>query len=226
VPDLLLPDLWLPFLGLIILLTLTPGPDMVLVLRNGVRGGSSMAWATGLGCCTGIAVHAVAATVGLSAVLAASAVAYTTVKLAGAAYLVWLGVTALVNSFRGDLRHGLPATGAGSNGNGDGEAAPALDTRTAFRQGLVSNLLNPKIAILFLTLLPQFVADGEPRVLTTAELAATFVLVGLTFMRVFSLAIGSVQRLLSRERLAIWIERITGTALAAIGLAVALEDRS
>lgn len=78
-----MPELLFPYLGLIVVLTITPGPDMLLVLRNGLRAGAPLAWATGVGCCTGIAIHAVAATLGLSALLAASATAFTAVKLAG-----------------------------------------------------------------------------------------------------------------------------------------------
>src|SRR5918999_5207186 len=96
-----MPDLLLPYLGVIAVLTITPGPDMVLVLRNGIRGGPGAAWATGLGCCAGIAVHAALAVLGLSAILAASSEAFTVVKLAGAAYLVFLGAQALWGTFRG-----------------------------------------------------------------------------------------------------------------------------
>lgn len=106
----------------------------------------------------------------------------------------------------------------------DQPAAP-LGRGAAFRQGLLSNLLNPKIAVLFLSVLPQFVAPDEPRLLTTAVLAATFVLVGLTFMRLFSLAIGRIARIVSRDWVGIWIERVSGTLLAAIGVAVALDRR-
>lgn len=213
-----MPDLLLPYVALIALLTLTPGPDMLLVLRNGLRGGSSAAWATGVGCCSGIAIHAVAATIGLSALLAASAEAFTVLKLTGAAYLVYLGVTSIAATFR-DRDDGLAALARA-------EVTPSsVSSRQAFRQGLLSNLLNPKIAILFLTLLPQFVAAGEPRVQTTAILAATFVAIGLLFMRLFSLAVGSLARLLRRGRIGPWIERVTGGLLVAIGLGVALERR-
>jgi threonine/homoserine/homoserine lactone efflux protein len=219
-----MPDLLLPYVGLIVLLTVTPGPDMLLVLRNGLRGGSALAWATGVGCCAGIALHAVAATLGLSAILAASAEAFTVVKLAGAAYLIWLGVTTVVATFggRGRDRESLAEL---ARAGGAGPSPGRLDRRTAFRQGLLSNLLNPKIAILFLTLLPQFIIAGEPRVRTTAMLAATFVVIGLAFMRVFSLAVGTIARVLQRGWVGIWIERLTGTLLAAIGVGVALEER-
>ena len=147
-----MPALLLPFLGFVALLTVTPGPDMLLVLRTGLRAGGRVAWYTGLGCCAGIATHATAAVLGLSALLAASASAYAVVRLAGAAYLLYLGVRMLLSA----LRPGEPAADPAAGG-------PAGLTRAAaFRQGLFTNLLNPKIALLFLTLLPQFVAAASP----------------------------------------------------------------
>jgi threonine/homoserine/homoserine lactone efflux protein len=204
-----MPDLLLPYLGVIVVLTITPGPDMVLVLRNGIRGGSAAAWATGLGCCTGIAVHAALAVLGLSAILAASSEAFTVVKLAGAAYLVFLGIQAIVGSGRVLAGHDDAPRPAGS----------------PYRQGLLTNLLNPKIALLFLTLLPQFVANGEPRVATTAVLAAVFLASAVAWWRAFSLLVGPLGRFLSRPRVVAWFERGTGALLVAIGVRVAFERR-
>jgi len=205
-----------PFLVVVSVMTVTPGPDMALVLRNGMRGGSRAAWWTGLGCCTGIAVHATAAVVGLSALLAASATAFTVVKLAGAAYLVYLGASALWRS-RGTAAAPAPAAEA--------EAPSETGRLPAFRQGLVSNLLNPKIALIFLTLLPQFVSAGEPAVSTTAVLAAVILALAVLWWRVFSLAVGALGRVLSRQRVRTVFERVTGAVLIALGLRVALTDR-
>ena len=109
-----MPDLLAPYLAVIAVLTITPGPDMLLVLRNGVRDGSAAAWATGLGCCTGIAVHATLAVLGLSAILAASSEALPAVQLAGAAYLVVLGVQAIVRSHGAEVVRERPSRGGGS----------------------------------------------------------------------------------------------------------------
>lgn len=207
-----MPQQLLPFLLVVAVLTVTPGPDMALVLRNGVRGGSRLAWWTGLGCCSGIAVHATAAVVGLSALLAASAEAYTVVRLAGAAYLVYLGATALWHARRGGPAPS-PEVGAG----------PPLSRATAYRQGVLSNILNPKIALLFLTLLPQFVSPQEPRLATSAALAGAFLVLAVLWWRVFSLGVGALGRFLSRERVRLWFERVTGVVLVALGLRVALE---
>jgi threonine/homoserine/homoserine lactone efflux protein len=215
------PDLYLPFIGLIVLLTITPGPDMLLVLRNGLRGGSPVAWATGLGCCSGIAIHAVAATLGLSALIAASAEAFTVLKIAGALYLIWLGASAIASTLGSRRDSATRLSELARSGGLGGE----VDRRTAYRQGLMSNLLNPKIAVLFVTLLPQFVASGEPRAETTAILAVTFVAIGLLWMRILSLLIGPVARLLRRSAVGTWVERVTGALLVGIGVGVALEQR-
>lgn len=204
-----MPEQLLPFLAVALILTLTPGPDMALVLRNGVRGGARAAWWTGLGCCLGISAYAAASAVGLAAVLAASATAFTIVKIVGAVYLVYLGGTALWHARRRPVAE-------------IEEAAPALDPGTAFRQGLVSNLLNPKIALIFLTLIPQFVSPGEPALPTTAALAGAFLLLAVLWWRVFSLAVGVLGRLLARDGVRTFVERLTGVVLIGLGLRVAL----
>lgn len=206
-----MPQQLLPFLLVVAVLTVTPGPDMALVLRNGVRGGVRLAWWTGLGCCAGIAVHATAAVIGLSALLAASAAAFTVVKLAGAAYLVYLGVAALWSTRRKDSAEVVDVTPQ--------PTGPA----TAFRQGVLSNVLNPKIALLFLTLLPQFIGAGEPRMETSAVLAAVFLAFAVLWWRVFTLLVAVLGRVLSNQRVRTTFERVTGAVLIALGVRVALE---
>jgi threonine/homoserine/homoserine lactone efflux protein len=208
------PTLLIPFLVVVAVLTVTPGPDMALVLRNGVRGGVPAAWWTGLGCCAGIAVHATAAVIGLSAILAASATAFTVVKLAGAAYLIYLGLAALWHTRRKSSDAVQPAP-----------APPTEERGSAFRQGLVTNLLNPKIALLFLTLIPQFVSPGEPVLATTAALAAVFLGLAVLWWRLFSLAVAPLGRVLSRERVRRAFDRLTGVVLVGLGLRVAFSDR-
>lgn len=210
----------MPFLGMVAVLTVTPGPDMLLVLRNGLRGGPQVAWFTGLGCCLGIAGHATAAVLGLSAVLAASAGAYMVVKTVGAIYLAYLGLKLLRSAFRPDPGE--------AEAEADDKPAPAAATATttsgeAFRQGLLTNLLNPKIALLFLTLLPQFVGSDEPRLRTTATLAVVFLAIAVCWWRAFSLLLGPVARLLRRPRTRQRLDAVAGTLLVGIGVKVALE---
>jgi len=138
-------DQLLPFVAASVLITVVPGADMALVTRQVLIGGTRLAQQTVWGNVTGICVHGVALAVGLSAVIVASAAAYTTVKLAGAAYLLWLGVQALRSARRGVY------------GPAGGEARPLPSRRRAYTQGLISTVLNPKPALFFLTFLPQFV---------------------------------------------------------------------
>lgn len=208
-----MPAQLLPFLLLAVLITIAPGPDMALGLRNSLRGGTTAMWWTGLGCSSGVLVHATASVIGLSALLAASAAAYTAVKIAGAAYLVWLGATTLWKSWR-DRNEPVAAPELAT-------ASTDITRRSAFRQGMVSNLLNPKIAVMFLTLLPQFVSPGEPRMTTTAALALAFLAVGLTWWRLTSWLVGSLRRVLTRHRVRLILERVTGTVMVALGLRVA-----
>lgn len=207
-----MPDLLVPFLVAVAVLTITPGPDMLLVLRNGLQSGPRIGWLTGLGCCVGIATHAGAAVLGLSAILAASATAYSIVKIAGAAYLLYLAVTMLRSAWRPKKSR---------------VAAEPRTSRTgsaAFRQGLLTNLLNPKIALLFLTLLPQFVADGEPRLATTATLAAIFLGTAFVWWRVFSLALGPISRVLNGRRMRRAIDAVAGSILGVVGIRVAIDS--
>ncbi|MGI5328345.1 LysE family translocator [Actinomadura nitritigenes] len=212
-----MPTQMLQFLAVVAVLIITPGPDMALVLRNGAKGGAGAAWFTGLGCCVGIAVHAGTAVVGLSALLAATATAFTAVKLAGAAYLVYLGASALWHT-----------RGRRLQGQAEPAAEPSPDAvvpgrGAAFRQGVLSNLLNPKIALLFLTLIPQFIAPDEPRLATTAVLAVTFLLIAAAWWSTFSLLVGALGRALRRPRVRLLLERFTGAVLVALGLRVAMD---
>lgn len=206
----------MPFLLVAIVITIIPGPDMALGLRNSLRAGMSGMWWTGLGCCAGVLGHAVLTVAGLSAVLAASATAYLAVKIAGAIYLVWLGASTLWKSWRD--RHQHPHEPAVEQFG----AAEPLTHRAAFRQGMVSNLLNPKIILLFLTLLPQFISPGEPRALTSLQLALAFLLVGLTYWRLSSWLVGGLRKLLDRRSVRIGLERVMGVVMLGFGLRVAL----
>jgi threonine/homoserine/homoserine lactone efflux protein len=145
--------------------------------------------------------------------LAASAVAFTVVKLLGAAYLLYLGATALWHARRGTARNAAPTE----------VSAVPLERRAAFKQGMWSNLLNPKIALIFVTLLPQFVGDGEPRLTTTAELAVVFIALAVLWWRLFSLLVAALGAYLSKARVRTVFERITGTVLIGLGLRVAFE---
>ncbi|HEU4656096.1 MAG TPA: LysE family translocator [Capillimicrobium sp.] len=197
---------YVAFLALAALLTVTPGPDMAIVTRSALDGGVRAAVRTTLGINAGLLAWALAAALGVAAVLAASAEAFTALKLAGAAYLVWLGIQALRRSRR------LPA------------ATPAPPCR-AFRDGLVANLLNPKIGVFYATVLPQFVVPGRSVVLQSVALALAHNLMGLLWLPAYARVVVWAGDVLRRPRVRRALDRVTGTALIGLGAAVALERR-
>jgi threonine/homoserine/homoserine lactone efflux protein len=203
-------DALLPFLVASILVTVIPGADMALITRQVLVGGPRLAQRTVFGNLCGICVHGFALAVGLSALLVASATAYTVVKLAGAAYLILLGVQALLASRR------PPPAGA---------APPAGAPRRAFLQGLISTVLNPKPAIFFLTFLPQFVDRDQAVLPQTLTLAAIHVVVGLVWLTAYARLVHRARTLLTAPRVKAWLERTTGAVLIAFGLRVAVERR-
>lgn len=205
----------LPFLVGSILVTVVPGADMALVMRQVFVGGTALAQWTIFGNLTGLVIHAVALAIGLSALLVASADAYTVVKVAGAAYLVFLGIQALLSARR-----------AGS-ADESGVTLPARvpSMRTAYVQGLVSTVLNPKPALLFLTYLPQFVDESRQVLPQIAFLAGVHIVVGLIWMTLYAHLVQRAHRTLTRGDVRRWLEGATGVVLIALGLRVALERR-
>jgi threonine/homoserine/homoserine lactone efflux protein len=141
-------DRLLAFIGVSVAVVVVPGPDMALVARNVLRNGRAAGFATSAGICTGILVWAVAAALGVSTLLATSAIAFTALKLAGAAYLVYLGIATLLT------RDASVQVGAGERS--------ALQWHRAWLQGLLSAMLNPKLGVFFLTLLPPVPRARRP----------------------------------------------------------------
>lgn len=208
-------DDFLLFLGGSILVTVVPGADMALVMRQVFVGGTALAQRTIFGNLTGLVVHAAALAIGLSALLLASAEAFTVVKVAGAAYLVYLGVQALRSA-----RHaGAPLA----------EGAPAVSRvpsmRTAYLQGLISTVLNPKPALLFIGFVPQFVDASRPVLPQIAFLAGVHILVGLIWMTLYAHLVARAHRTLTRSDVRRWLETATGVVLIGLGLRLALEER-
>jgi RhtB (resistance to homoserine/threonine) family protein len=203
----------LAFVGVAAVIVVVPGPDMALVLRNGLQGGRRAALATALGIDAGLVVWALAAALGIAALLHASATAFTLLKLAGAVYLAWLGLRLLVDSFRRRRPEGRTP-------------GPPVAPRAAFRQGLLTNLANPKVAVVYTTLIPQFVSPGPGAGAQTALLTATFVLMGLAWLTAYALAVAAVGRAFARPAVRAWIERVTGAVLVALGVRLALERRA
>lgn len=205
----------LGFLLASLLLTITPGPDMTLVARNTIARGRAAGLQTAGGALLGVSVHIVAAVAGLSAVLTSSAQAFTIVKLAGAAYLIYLGVRAIL-----DARH------AGDTDAFAG-AAPRLaaSPSSPLVQGMLSALLNPKLAVFFLTFLPQFVdPDRMPEASMLAH-GGVFIAMAAVWLPLWVLSLDRLAGLLRRANVRAWLERITGVVLIGMGLRLAFERR-
>ncbi|MGH3994929.1 MAG: LysE family translocator [Pseudonocardiaceae bacterium] len=200
----------LAFLGVAVLVIVTPGPDTAVTIRSTLLGGRRAGVMTACGVLTGQATWTVAASVGITALLVASEPAFLAVKLAGAAYLVYLGVQALLAS-RQPPTDAPPAAGA----------AP----RRAFLAGLISTVLNPKPALFFLTFLPQFVNRDAAVLPQTLTLAAIHVIVGLIWLSAYARLVHRARGLLTAPRVKAWLERTTGAVLIAFGLRVAVERR-
>jgi RhtB (resistance to homoserine/threonine) family protein len=196
-------------LGVLVLLTVSPGADMALVAKVTIERGRRPAFVTTLGICTGLLVHATASALGLSVVLATSAEAFTLVKLAGAAYLAYLGVRALLDSF-GTLP---PA-----------DAQPAR-ARTAYLQGLLSNVLNPKVAVFYLTFLPQFIDPNGSVLAQSLFFAFAHAVMGIVWLAAYAYLIARLSRSLAGSGLRRWLERVTGAVLIGLGVRLAFERR-
>jgi RhtB (resistance to homoserine/threonine) family protein len=195
------------FVAVAAVVVITPGVDMALVTRNALMYGRRAAVLTALGINVGIFIWVMAAALGLAAVVATSAEVFTAIKLAGAVYLIYLGVQA----FRS--RHDdHPVAGPAPNGG------------HALRQGLVSNLLNPKIAVFFTSLLPQFVGSTSS-VGELLLLGLLFNAMGICWLLVYAMAAARGRNLLLRPRVRRLLDRITGVVLIALGTRLALERR-
>jgi len=203
----------LAFLGVATVVVVVPGPDMALVTRNVIRYGRRGGQWTVFGVMTGIVGWGLAAAIGVAAILAASATAFAVVKLAGAIYLIGLGIAT--------LRH-LDAPLAAVDRSGAGAAAAG--PRQLWLQGLLSAGLNPKLGVFFVTLLPPFVAPGDPAIVREAELAAIFAAVGLVWLLIFTELVARAADLLQRPRPLRVVRGLSGVVLVGLGLRVATSE--
>jgi RhtB (resistance to homoserine/threonine) family protein len=200
----------LAFIGVAAILTILPGADMALVTRNVLALGRRRAMSTILGICSGCLIHATASALGVSAILATSATAYNVLKTVGAAYLVWMGVQS-IRSASG------PAVGPVS--------VRDRSNVGPFLQGFLTDVLNPKVAIFYLTFLPQFISPGEPVLRRSLFLAAVHIVMGLIWLTSYAWFIDRLGVVLTRPRVKAALERATGVVLIAFGARLAWERR-
>jgi threonine/homoserine/homoserine lactone efflux protein len=211
------------FIAAGLLLNLTPGPDVLYIVSNALRAGARAGVVAGLGITAGCFVHVFAAALGVSALMAASATAFTVLKWAGAAYLLWMGVKLL-------FAKASPAgwAGAATPALGCATRSPAYENAnhwSIFRGGFLTNVLNPKVAVFFLAFVPQFIAPEAP------NKALAFILLGILFNinsvpvnSAWALAAAWMARHGAVQRGMHWLDRAAGAMFIAFGLKLAFTD--
>ncbi len=203
---------WLAFLSAAVLLNLSPGPDIAFILGHTMRSGKRAGFSALFGVWSGACLHVLMAALGLSAILAASAVAFSTVKWIGAAYLVWLGIQAL------------------RSGGGDGlikAAGEKLPVARIYRQGILVSLLNPKVAIFFLAFLPQFVVEGAGPAWAQLMLHGGLIIVVAAFIEPPLVLLGGrlADAIRHNQKVGLWLDRGLGALFVALGVRLALSSR-
>lgn len=204
----------LAFTAVAALLTVAPGPDTFLVVRNSLRGGRRDGFLTTLGISSGLYFHALLSAIGVSAVLAHSAAAFFVLKAAGAGYLAWLGI----QSLRAAARTAAPS--------GPADVAPArVPAARSFREGLLTNLLNPKVIVFYLALLPQFISPGDPVIPKSLLLAAIHCMLGVAWLGFVAWGVDRSRHFFLRPGLRRFMDGLCGAVLVGFGVRLALAQR-
>ncbi|BCN24034.1 threonine transporter RhtB [Vibrio alfacsensis] len=200
------------FLIAITILTLTPGLDTALVIRNTSRAGLKDGCVTSLGICFGLFVHAFFSAVGISAILAQSAELFQIVKSVGAAYLIWLGVSSLKALTKNNGTISVAE-----------QAHQAYSGKRSFREGFLSNVLNPKTAVFYLAFLPQFVNPESSPLAQSMLMAGIHFIIAMLWQCSLAGALNSAKSLLKNARFMKWMEGATGAVLVALGVKLLIE---
>ncbi len=203
---------WLLFFSAAVAINISPGPDIIYILSRTIAQGRKIGIASSLGVCSGAFVHVCAAAIGLSAILATSAVAFSLVKYIGAAYLIYLGIKALMSK--------------GSTFDIPGKKEKEITHWKAFRQGALVDILNPKVAVFFMAFLPQFV---RPEIghngLQILVLGALVILVAVVVEGCIVLTAAQTTNFFRRNRqCSVWLDRFMGSVLVGLGIRLALTE--
>ena len=220
--------MWIPvellwaYLAAVTLLTLTPGIDTLLVMRNTGRGGLGDGVVTSFGICCGLFIHATLSALGISILLVETAWAFTALKWAGACYLVWLGIMSLRQALAGSQ----PETASRRFSNppdrasGRGAAVPRL---ASFREGVLSNLLNPKTALFYMALLPQFIDPAGPAFAQSIVLAGLHFVLSMSWQCLVAVMVLKSQKFQVGQGVKRALNGLTGGFFVAIGVRLGLE---
>lgn len=205
------------FIIAITILTLTPGLDTALVIRNTSRSGLQDGCVTSFGICSSLFVHALCSAIGVSAILTQSAELFQIVKWVGAAYLIWLGFSSLRTVLHGAVK-GMDADKV-QPVNAD------FNVRRSLREGFLSNVLNPKTAVFYLAFLPQFINPEHSTVLQSLFMAGIHFIIAMVWQCCLSGMLSKAKHLLKSAKFTASMEGTTGTVLIALGVKLMLEQR-
>jgi threonine/homoserine/homoserine lactone efflux protein len=208
----MIPAMLWAFLPIAALMTITPGPGTAMIVRSALRGGVRTAFATMLGNSAGVLTWAALSALGVSALVTASEVAFALLKVTGAAVLVYLGVRSLLGR-----RGAEPAS--------SGTPRATLSLRGALRDGLATSLANPKLAVFFVALFPQFVDDGAPVLLPALAMAGLIVALDLAWYSTLAVLVDRSRRAFLQSGVMRRLEQLMGAVLIGLGVRVALEHR-
>ncbi len=195
--------------------TLTPGADTFLVLRNVLRGSRRDGIVTTFGICSGLFVHAVFSALGVSVILMHSALAFQVVKTAGACYLIWLGFQSLRHVFRN----------AEQSSPGEEEKTKWRVRRQCFWEGFLNNILNPKVVVFYLAFLPQFIGPDDPVLPKSVLLAGIHYILGIVWLVTLSFFVDRARRFMTRASTRRWLDGLCGAVLMGLGFRLALEKQ-
>jgi RhtB (resistance to homoserine/threonine) family protein len=201
---------WLPFLLAITALTMSPGVDSLLVIRNAARGGWRDGFVTSFGICLGRFGHAAVSAAGLSVILLGSAELFTAMKFAGAAYLVWLGIQS--------LRSAIHAKGLVIAE----QRSKVVSVARSLREGLLSNVLNPKPIVFYMAFLPQFIDPAHSAMVQSLAMAAMHFTIAMVWQGVLVVAVERARVMLARPRVSKVMDSVTGVLLLGFGAKLAV----
>ena len=201
------------FLIAITILTLTPGLDTALVIRNTSRAGMADGCVTSLGICVGLFVHATFSAIGISAILTQSAELFHIIKMVGAGYLIWLGFSSLRSLSKAG--QGMQVTSLSHT---------QLKIRRSLREGFLSNVLNPKTAVFYLAFLPQFINPEHSPLLQSLFMAGLHFMIAMVWQCGLAGALSSAKNLLKNNTFMRWMEGATGVVLVGLGIKLMTDD--
>ena len=204
----------LTFIAFAGILTLTPGADTLLVIRNVLGGNVRTGIVTTAGICSGLFFHAVLSALGVSLILMASATLYALLKIAGALYLGWLGFQSLRSALKSDSTQEVAAN-----------PVRPRSLRRCFVEGVMSNVLNPKTAVFYLAFLPQFIQPADPVLIKSLFLAGIHFSMAFLWLCLVALLLDRYRQVLLSSALHRWLEGLCGTLLLGLGVRLMLEKR-